>query len=509
MIKHFNFLSYYLHLMTAITPIIKKNLIYSKRNILRTLLQLFYPCILLWIFAMMYDATEDIPMESKTFYEYSTMIDPSQTYYFDDIFSNSEENCYAIIGKDEHYRKKITSFLMEDSSKDFSLNNLEICIGDCKVFTFQSEKDFNTYIKRPIYRNETGTISYIIKFNENLEFSLSAPDLLLRSEWSNLNEFNIVPDLPKLDSTSSVIQDQFTVFLTKFLFSEKEQTTWGRKLQLTSTPMKSPSIHSSIDNTILNSIIPVILSISYISILFQFVLWLVAEKEKKLKDLLIRQGVTTTQYMLSWLYTFVLLTIIPIIVNSVLLKFYFFQKTNIIFIFLNLFFFSLNILGMALVFHQFVSDIRSGQSLLKLVYISFSILSAVISREGVSYIFRYVFSIFPQTVLKSSFEIFLSTKNFENGLDWTMMFAYYKGVNMFILYSIYIADFVLYVLFAYFLQGYSQSGLGLCDYLLSFCITRKRKILSKDVLSSQNNTANKNSKTDIDDKSKNCNNHSI
>ena len=107
--------------MTAITPIIKKNLIYSKRNILRTLLQLFYPCILLWIFALMYDSSEDIPMESKTYYEYSTTIDSSQTYYFDEIISSSEENCYAIIGKDEYYRTKITSYLIEDLSKSFLL----------------------------------------------------------------------------------------------------------------------------------------------------------------------------------------------------------------------------------------------------------------------------------------------------------------------------------------------------------------------------------------------------
>jgi len=321
------------------------------------------------------------------------------------------------------------------------------------------------------------TIDYVIEFDDKLEFYLSARNFAYKSTWANLDEFNIIPDVERLINGYMKIQNQFTIMLTKIILIETSKET-NKNLHIKAIPMKTPNLISSIDENIFISIFPAILSISYISILFQFVLWLVIEKEKKLKDLLTRQGVTTIEYLLSWLFTFILFTIVPIIINSFLLKFYLFPKTNILFIFLNLFLFSLNILGMALVFHQFVNDVRSGQSLLKLVYISVSLFSVVISREGVHYIFRYIFSIFPQTVLKSSFEIFLSTSNFENGLDWNMMFAYYKGVNMCLLYTIYLIDFIIYILFAYFLQNYSQSGLGFTEFVFSSCVKRRRKIYS-------------------------------
>ena len=50
--------------MSAIRPLIYKNLIYVKRNIFKTILQLFYPCIIMIImisFLSSEDKVSDIP----------------------------------------------------------------------------------------------------------------------------------------------------------------------------------------------------------------------------------------------------------------------------------------------------------------------------------------------------------------------------------------------------------------------------------------------------------------
>jgi hypothetical protein len=149
---------------------------------------------------------------------------------------------------------------------------------------------------------------------------------------------------------------------------------------------------------------------SYVSILFKFVIWMLEEKQKHLKDLFIRQGISTIEYFISWLITFLIMTLPMIILNSILLKIYFFSNSNFFLIFLNLFLFSVNILSMALVSHQFAKDIRTGQSLLKFLYLGVSILSVPLSKEGTPVLFKIFFSIFPQILLRNSLEIFFNTK---------------------------------------------------------------------------------------------------
>ncbi len=103
--------------MTAILPIIKKNFIYSKRNFFRTLLQLFYPCIILWIIIYMYESGNDTPIEERTYYEFSYDIDTKEKYYFEEISSTLSEFSYAIIGKEDSYRNKISSILTQELGK--------------------------------------------------------------------------------------------------------------------------------------------------------------------------------------------------------------------------------------------------------------------------------------------------------------------------------------------------------------------------------------------------------
>ncbi len=62
---------------------------------------------------------------------------------------------------------------------------------------------------------------------------------------------------------------------------------------------------------------------------------------------------------------------------------------------------------MALLFQHFCDDVRSGQTLLKILYIGVSFLSIPLSSEQVPILLRYCTSIFPQVVLGYSFEVLI------------------------------------------------------------------------------------------------------
>ena len=63
---------------------------------------------------------------------------------------------------------------------------------------------------------------------------------------------------------------------------------------------------------------------------------------------------------------------------------------------------------MAFLVQHFCEDQRSGQTILKIFYIGVSFLSIPLSDQSVPIIIRYLACIFPQVVLKYTFEILIN-----------------------------------------------------------------------------------------------------
>jgi hypothetical protein len=114
--------------MTAIKPIIKKNFIYSKRNFCRTLFQLFYPCIFLWIIGLMLNKIENIPIKEQTYYEYSKVLDTLENSNFREISSVTSQSSYAVIGKDDLYREKLIEILSPQKLSKIKFNLIKLSI---------------------------------------------------------------------------------------------------------------------------------------------------------------------------------------------------------------------------------------------------------------------------------------------------------------------------------------------------------------------------------------------
>jgi hypothetical protein len=66
----------------ALTPLIKKNFIYIKRNLLKTLLELLYPCFIIGIVILSTSQGTEKYIPETTFNEYSYTISLKDNKYY-------------------------------------------------------------------------------------------------------------------------------------------------------------------------------------------------------------------------------------------------------------------------------------------------------------------------------------------------------------------------------------------------------------------------------------------
>ncbi len=231
------------------------------------------------------------------------------------------------------------------------------------------------------------------------------------SSWETLNPFN---NKPSNDMDDMPIRGEVNKLLANFKIYFFNKGTKGTEstpnLSIYSLPMTNPAGEYKYTDDMYGLIIPSMFTIGAIAVLFKFVLWIVSEKEKKLNHLLMRQGITNFQYVLSWLITYCILNIIPVIIMAIILNVFWFKNTNFFFVLLPCMLFFLNIFGMIILLVQFLNNVNQSQSLLKLVYVGISILDVPLSFETTSPVIRYIFSIFPQIVLKSTLELLWQVK---------------------------------------------------------------------------------------------------
>lgn len=171
------------------------------------------------------------------------------------------------------------------------------------------------------------------------------------------------------------------------------------------------------------------------------------------------QGINRISYDLSWIITYLILIFIPVIVSTAIFKLLFMTNVNTILIFAVQFLFTINMFGMCYLFETFVQTINSGQTLTKLFYLGISILYFLLRRPEVNVIVKYFFCLFPQFPEDINFELFLLLNNFPNGCDWKVMNTAYNNMTLLSTFIIFLVDFILYVLLAYFINVQNQSGL--------------------------------------------------
>lgn len=449
--------------MSYITPIVKKNFILFKRNLIKSIFQIFYPSLYVVIFGFFINLSlgddEQTITPKRSFYNTYT-----STYnYLEPKFPyKGKKDIYnlALINKNKDQLQEIANYIKQ--------HDLSYQTG---IYYFESKEkfyeDLEDKTKRSSYESSNTVGIELIKnendFYFNILLSNQGNSDSIDNEEAILNEFNVNPDAKKFQTVTTYIHNLLASYKLKNKYGNMLE---GKSFKITMFPISSPPIlNQSLElKSVLNYILPSLLAISYMPMLYNFFLMMLNEKIKSQRDLLRRQGVTILDYFLSWFYFYMMITILPTILNSVLIHHYFLPNTSIITIFSVIVIYSINIFTMALLFSQLVKDIRSSVSLITMLYIGITILSALITNEKVPHFLQYLVFIFPQVALKSNFDLLLQTKDYDNGLDLSLFFSFNNNTNFFMNLIILIVDFFIYFFLSYFIYKQASAEFNICNW---------------------------------------------
>ena len=143
----------------------------------------------------------------------------------------------------------------------------------------------------------------------------------------------------------------------------------------------------------------------------------------------------------------------------------------------------MNIFSMSFILQSFVQTIEGGQTLLKVVYLSVSILSGVIASPQINIFLKYILFIFPQITEVENFQILLVLDNYKNGIDYTLFTTPYNRISLFGTFIMYILSFSFDIFVGTFFTIYQNSGMDFIPFikqLFSLKTLREYEILNEE-----------------------------
>ena len=276
-----------------------------------------------------------------------------------------------------------------------------------------------------------------------------------------------------------------TSFFAKFLILKSGKTYNQKELVINigqnSFPNSTTYFYSSSIGVSCSITIVICLYFSLTN--YFFVMLMIDEKEKKLTQLLQRQGVTTINYFFSWLLSYLVLCFLPL-VSFVL--FYIATIRYYAFLFaLDLLLFVLGLFSLSFFFYTCIDTTKTGSILIKFVNFTSSVLGVAIALPQCSKITKMLTSLIPQINIYLSSIVIDKILTFPN-LTWDEIWLQaYKVTYMEIL-IMKIVLIILYLALSAFIYKYKNSGLGFFKYLLSFCKHVSRDIGIKPLVNEEN-----------------------
>ena len=337
-------------------PIIKIRLTYVKRNLLKNIISLSYPIIIIYLFTIILDNLDKLDLSNdindsllkrnlKSFLEKQISNKKGKNESYEpkkhkskkfELFDNEEIQPFTsgqigLISENEDLLNKFNSFALlnfcfntkeldqYDNMLDELFKSLNISEKDrkkmphlssfnCKTKKFQNKEEFNKYIYSLEYQNDTEfrVVFEIKKEKDIISFNIMSKDLninsvdksknllTLENPSENNNMLNVTLDPSKNDNAYK----NYILIISNFLklYSGGENININEKINIYYKPLNTPPIYNKLSNDFLITFIPMIISISFSSTLFSFVLWMVKEKSQNLHEYLFRYGITPNKY---------------------------------------------------------------------------------------------------------------------------------------------------------------------------------------------------------------------
>lgn len=365
-------------------PLIQIRLFKVKRNFCQNLMQFLYPPLFMIILVILYVILTELNMLSGRATQAS--YDEIKHDFFS-FYNEIDKNLTtAIICKDDNLaseflnfsRFRATVFSSYEEMNETNFERIIIIEGDIKE-KIQYKVKANSF--RFFSIEETANTLDITEYDQR-NFS----QMQYQSLISNFN----------LHLSHQEIKNKIHVSLRPF--------TCLREINLLS---ESPYFY----------ILAAFVSITYSSSLFSTLTWMVSEKEKRLTIYLYRQGITQTIYFFSWIFTYVILTIVPLLLITLLLKIFFIRNANFFLLFFFQLLYSLNLFSMAFFIHSFVDKVQTGNTIIKVLFIGMGTFSIVLMGTDVSLRTKLIFSIFPQVTQAYNCATFLKLDNIPSSID--------------------------------------------------------------------------------------------
>ena len=457
-------------------PLLKIRLMKIKRNFVQNLLQFLYPPILMAIVAIIYLL---IPKDILSVSDKPFQSEPVSYSFADPLKGFNKISSLALICNNTKLRLAFREYVKKYMT-------IPVSILDPYIVEFDYYKNFTDYIDNIDYTQlrYLSAAIYIEESEGNIKFSVQDGNFTYTAIDVSTNILDLDP-IDEINSNKDTLEPKiaYQVMLTNFVLSYYNKKDEISKIELNTLKMQIPPIENALSSGGTIYILPVLVSITYSSTLFALLLWMVSEKEHKLVDFLNRQGISQSGYILSWLLTYLALTIIPTIITTTILRFCMMYHVNYFILLGYQIIYTISIFASSFFFHSFIDRTQTGDTLVKILFIGISVFSIVVMRTEIPLYVKLIFSIFPQITQVYNYSTFLKLDNLNASMDWFLFTAKHNKLSLFDTLIIYIVMIVVYMLLGIFITNYRKSGLDFCSFIGKPCAKKKRSIAALNLRS--------------------------
>ena len=452
-------------------PVIKIRLYNVRRNLVANIFQFGYPVLMVVLLYFLFSSilsSSNAKLPGETKYNTTTI-----EKLIDKNFVFTVNQKIAVITNDSAIKEEFPALILEKDEKNISIH----CFN-CTVKVFNSLDDFNTEINNDTYKNEVAynSLIEIEKSNDMINFKFKDQFMEISSVYNEANS---------LSFNSTILTGGFRKFTNAYYTSNYHQLfanflirhykkTEEKQLAINYKRITTKKLFNMLTDSNFIALLPVYISISYSAIFFAFIMWMITEKEKKLNELLNRQGISNTTYLFSWLATFLILTIIPTVISTLFINFVFLHHSRILLLSLFQILYIIDLFAMCFFLQSFIEKIQTGNTLIKVVYIGVLVLAFVVARPEIPTIAKYCFSLFPQVSQVVSLQNILILDNFDTGIDYTLFTTKYNSMSLLDALIFYIISILLFLGLGFFITLYKNSGLGFVEFVKSLFTCKQR-----------------------------------
>ena len=279
-----------------------------------------------------------------------------------------------------------------------------------------------------------------------------------------------------ITESQNLVFFKYQSFLATFLIeleNKKRNKDLHFNLGLNSFP---PSAIKSINISKFDTLEPILgylITMQFSFIFLSFSIQMLNEKDQKLEQLLERQGISTTKYVLSWLinYLFVgLMADIACIVGSTQILSYFFAL-----FFIDIILFNFAQFALLYFIVTVSSNKKSGIILVNLLCFGSLVIGYVLTQGNTPKIIQTLFNLFPNANIFCSVKLIIKLQSLGK-YSWDNIRLSYNRISYLDTLIMFIVEIIFYVFLSFFVRAYRTSGLPFFAFIKSIFTKVHRKI---------------------------------